>query len=1406
MEKSNRFFSVSSRALGTLTALWVALVGVAMTRRAEGFPQPVVESLYARSQPWITFVATGATQLTVNLGISANCTDPVSSRALASTVFCQGQTARPDVYVHIFAYNGAEQSDPVRCTSMPGTSSMTCVMTRAISAGTNYALMIHGGPSAVGNITGSISIQKNGGTYVLPSTPIALSGNLAVDITGGFRPFDITTVLVPDARGTNGPTDTGNRDNDYLGTDATEVWVLGANGRAVVADIGHRGVGAAGMITGLGATAGTLAIVRPWARPQGFSVFVGGLTLAVGHGRSLYRNALSEPIVNPGRMRVIFNDRWNNGDTDQDGLSDRVESELQLCNGALPFASNLPGAIPCTLMSALLDPQRREMQVMDPRDTDGDGLSDGVEVLGSDVSEGPTATASGACNVGVNPSVRWDADQTFPLWGFSPRHKDALVEADRASVRNWTTAGAPPITACTSASLGCNADRSVFPYRPSTDPFFSAELAMLDPQLFRAQTHMNSLLLDRVANPDAQPGIQLHYDMRLPVSMSFGHGNIPRFWTTDGNGNITVNLIAYIPGVEDDNVTPRIGSSCGCSSSNVCPSQRHGGYSNAMVFDDSAVLEGGGTSSCDGAISCSGINGTVWAHEFGHHWGLGHSSPTPSCAGSRNPFAPQTADGAQGKVAHVSMMNYRYSYYSRFPENNANSVMPSFSFGARAETPVPRQIGGVGSPLVTPEQKIFGLRTPSTLSDPTSAFAFTPLNCTGGSGLFCEDTDVNNDGVASAAGVAGSVNGADGEGYRKGLGIIDTVGTAWCPTERRAFGPGGTQCCAMGTLQPDGTCSGGTRPGTELFVDNTPMLSGQPLSVIANNRFFSMYWDSRDRDTYPLDCRCPVGGNCSQTYCNIRTLRWSAWDRLVPPTNSVQDPHCFSEDCRRTTAGQVSDNGWLLFGGSRLSLAGVTTAGAATIEPNTANETVVLGYTSRAGQCPTTNTTDQCGQLWTAGRIWFANATTMTTTGFVAPPVSGSSLAFPPGTPSPSVDSISIAAFNPTTGAADMAYVVVRKQQSPMPSTGSPLWFTTCTRTGGCAVLQPLVVAGAQLFSRSMVSLAVTRATMTEPRIAYLMFEDRRGTTLPVERSFRLARRIPAGASSLVTIKNPSDSPIAIEGVSLHSGTNIEFTKSNQLMMVFEQPFSPMGVVEYRMGAGTVTSATTQITTEAPDANAWNYTRERVGQTSVSGLLANVPEQGPGRVPFLRLDDRAASVATTPDTANLAERIRMTMTAPEASGILAQFWTTAENTNLRPYFDYEEHSTLGFYLCRTLESSARARRSPDLAGSTLDRVRCPGGAAFRQAGAVLNAYEPVLQLRCRPYPLCNLPDPRFTSLVAQWVADRTLHASSYTSAATVTAYPPIYTNNALPNGNANWCPSESAPTLPVFPGGWQPTQ
>ena len=106
------------------------------------------------------------------------------------------------------------------------------------------------------------------------------------------------------------------------------------------------------------------------------------------------------------------------------------------------------------------------------------------------------------------------------------------------------------------------------------------------------------------------------------------------------------------------------------------------------------------------------------------------------------------------------------------------------------------------------------------------------------------------------------------------------------------------------------------------------------------------------------------------------------------------------------------------------------------------------------------------------------------------------------------------------------------------------------------------------------------------------------------------------------------------------------------------------------------------------------------------------------------------------------------MTTPKSGYEPAEFWSVADNIDLLPLIGYNDQRTM--------------------------------------------------QLHCRPAPLCNLPDPRFTNLVADRVTLRSQSVSGFSSSALVTGADLVRTVRGTQ------CTAEINPLrLPNFPNGFE---
>ena len=160
-----------------------------------------------------------------------------------------------------------------------------------------------------------------------------------------------------------------------------------------------------------------------------------------------------------GALRVYRNNAsW---DTDEDGLSDALEGALGTC------ASNV-GSVAGANCN----------EIADPRDTDGDGLPDGWEVLGK---------LSGWFQNGVFLTEYL----ALPAWGANPRHKDIFIEVDFRRL-----------------DLAENQSGAALKMPPAVARQMAASYAD------SATTDTVLRLVHAVSanNPDRLPGINLHFD------------------------------------------------------------------------------------------------------------------------------------------------------------------------------------------------------------------------------------------------------------------------------------------------------------------------------------------------------------------------------------------------------------------------------------------------------------------------------------------------------------------------------------------------------------------------------------------------------------------------------------------------------------------------------------------------------------------------------------------------------------------------------------------------------------------------------------------------------------------------------------------------------------------------------
>lgn len=1217
----------------------VVLAALAAAAAVAGATPVRTDVPWATSAPWIDVaVAPGPGTWSVELrGLTATCADPAAARGAPVDPACPATSAdgsAVDVVVHVFdAVGGAEAVAPRRCT---GGAACRVEVPRASS---RYAVMIHGGPGAHGRITGTATTRVGAATQ---ERAVDLAGNLMLDLGGApTSPYDLITVLVDDPPGLYGPADPGNVANDLLGADATEAWLLDADLRVVGGDLAQAGVGAAAMIPHVEGTGARWALVRPWAAPP-----PGAALVAAGGGRLPVADGRKAPTVGAGRLRVLLNAAYTDAtDPDGDGVSSAIEATFDTCDGRRAFAADRA----CTTMAFVRASPTRAW--MDPRDTDGDGLSDGAELLGSDRARGTPPMPSGACAAPAPVDVA-DADQTLPRWSFDPRHKDALIELDLAAGNQAT---------CPTATSGCPADGSTAPDAS---------------QLVIWQAKYDGLPARQVNNPDHQPGIRLHFDVRLPAASTAGHGTRAEFRVTDAGGQARPGLVLYQP---DGG-----GSQCSCDGAAMCADPRHGGFARYAVDGGGGV--GGGNSSCDSPISY-GTLGLAAAHEMGHHLGLQHGGPT-QCLG--NPFGldPQVVPEIvlPNKLIFDSPMSYLVIYDPR----------AQFSTGARGFT-LPRAVTPDG-PLVYPERGVYQGGAVDLMAQALGAQASgeaPPRTCPPSTS--CPDIDLDFDGRTDHD-VRLPVTG----GYYFGRDFVTQVNSYWCATEQEPIFGGG--CCTAPTTPGAAHQCIAPSTATEATLAHTMLVAGSPATAIAAGRWYEVFVDdqitdddvgagqvpprrcgataARDTGCTPLPPGQPLRGK-------LRWGRVTSW--------SIASERGSATPCRGngSQCGVGVARGDLRLGGPADDAAiwGNVVMALGTIGDG-GDQRVVLAWAQRGSA--TASGFDcagaACASGWSRLHLRGGAAATLETAGVDV--VGAADLTFPAGE-DPRVSGVAIVRWNPLTGAGDTTLLIARQALT------GRLWWATCGR-GGCGEATRLGGAGTAIVSDGPIAAAAENpGGAAAPRLVIAYSGGGRLQMMVAT----AGSAVPAPAPRPVQLPNGLAFAAAPE-----AAVSIAFTKpGDDRLIAYWEAGEPTTYVA--SGRAHTLDDPGAITLGYMTSNPWDLTRMA---QDLDATGAPRPRQGPGAVPALVYDPRTG-VTDDPALAVMERRVRAFMSVVGQGALFNQTVTTADGEPDVAFHDYDEVAAMAWGLCPTVADSGLGARGPDL-DAGFPPLRCPTAADWPTVG------------------------------------------------------------------------------------------
>lgn len=257
------------------------------------------------------------------------------------------------------------------------------------------------------------------------------------------------------------------------------------------------------------------------------------------------------------KLRVYVNDAQVAGsDKDQDGIGDKLERAIGTCSDLTAIVTGRDGEVFECYLAA------------DPRDTDGDGISDGQELLGKHGTQGKRLP--------------------LPTWGADPRHKDYFVEVDfkrRTALEN---------------------ENQVKEYML---PIYARNFAKIFADSFETSAFFKLYNAKVLRNPDNKPGINAHLDVGIAPEKA---EDVSLYG--DWNGYTAVDAI------QDEDGEWKGVSRDDAYLSNMDPFRKG-------VFKYSLGVAGGRGQCGIGAFSCdfNFHDSNIPAHETGHSLGIGHS-------------------------------------------------------------------------------------------------------------------------------------------------------------------------------------------------------------------------------------------------------------------------------------------------------------------------------------------------------------------------------------------------------------------------------------------------------------------------------------------------------------------------------------------------------------------------------------------------------------------------------------------------------------------------------------------------------------------------------------------------------------------------------------------------------------